>query len=321
MCLLNFCGYSMEKNGYNINIQYCSVIRLRNLIRIEVFEIDRFWTNSIYYILLGIISAALLIWTIYKSKQRKRDLGFFFAIFGLTLFIETVIYIFLKAYEYYPLIIPHSPKNDGVVGNIFSQISISTAALFVCVYKVPIAGVVLAGAVFYLTEELFLALGIYQHNWYKSWITFVGVIILFQTIKKWYKLTASDDNHIIQYITIILGAIALYLPTTNWIGILSGFFDVKEDILIDPFISHAVVAIPKYLIQLNMIYFLIKRKSSWLWKIAFIIFIVTVDVILYYTKLIYVREGWLLIYSGISLFTAYLYIYIMNKLLYGNKAK
>lgn len=261
---------------------------------------------------------ALLTWTLFKSKQRKRDLGFFFAIFGLTLFIETVIYVFLKAYEYYPLIIPHSPKNDGVVGNILSQLSISTTALFVCVFKVPIIGVVLAAAMFYLIEELFLALGIYQQYWYKSWITFVGVIILFQTIKKWHKLTINNDSQVIQYITIILGAIAIYLPTTNWIGILSGYFDIKEDILIDPYISHAIVAIPKYLIQINMVYFLIKRKPGWIWNMVVILFLLSGDVILYYTKLINVKEGWLLIYSGISIFTAYLYIYIMDKLLYGD---
>lgn len=257
----------------------------------------------------------MLSYVLFKSKLRKKDFGFFLAIFGLTLFIETLIYIFLRAYEYYPQLIPNSPKNDGVIGNIISQLSISATALLICVFNIPFKGIILAGASFYLIEELFLSLGIYKHYWYKSWITFVGLTILFQIIKKWYKLTFIGKNQVIQYITIMLGAIALFLPTTNWIGILSGYFEIKDDILIDPFISHAIVAIPKYLIMINLVYFLIKKRANWIWNIAMIIVTMSCDSILYYTKLMYVREGWLFIYSGISLFTAYLYIYIMDRLL------
>lgn len=274
-----------------------------------------FWTNSIWYIALGLASIGLLCYILFKSKTRKRDFGFFLAVFGLTLLIETILYIFLKAYEYYPHIIPQSPKDDGVVGNIISQISISTAALYVCVFDVSLGGIIISAAVFFLIEELFLALGIYQHYWYQSWITFVGVIILYQSIKKWYQSTTKGIRPVNWYITIMLGALALYLPTTNWIGILSGYFDIKEDILIDPFISHAVIAIPKYLMLLNAVYHLVEKKASLLWNAAFISTMVLLDAILYYTKIIHVKEGWLLIYSGISIFTAYLYINIMSKLL------
>jgi hypothetical protein len=247
--------------------------------------------------------------------MRKRDLGFLIAIFGMTLFIETVIYIFLRAYEYYPLLIPNSPKNDGVLGNIISQVSISVAGLLVCVLEMSFRGIVITGAMFFLIEELFLTLGIYKHYWYKSWITFVGVIILYLTIKKWYKLAFRSNNQSIQYLTIICGTIAMYLPTTNWIGVLSGYFEIKDDILIDPFISHAVVTIPKYLIMINVVYILIKNKASRLWHLVTIVVILMFDAILYYTNLMYVKEGWLLIYSGICIFTTYLYINIMIKLL------
>ncbi|MCX7745312.1 MAG: hypothetical protein N2645_00255 [Clostridia bacterium] len=234
----------------------------------------------------------------------------------MTLIIETVIYIFLKAYEYYPRIIPNSPKNDGVIGNIFSQFSISTVTLFICVLDISFYGAVLAGTMFYLIEKLFLALGIYQTYWYRPWITLIALTLLFQTVKKWYKIAFKSNSQVIQYITTLLAVISLYLPTTNWLGILSGLYDIKEDILIDPFISHAVIAIPKYLIQINIVYFLYKYKANWIWNLAAVAVILTGDAILYYTNLMHVKEGWLLIYSCISISTTYLYIFIIDKLLY-----
>lgn len=275
-----------------------------------------FWTNSIWYIILALISIVLLSIVLTKSKRRKRDFGFFVAVFGLTLIIETVIYVFFRAYEYFPHFIPNSPPNDGVMGNLVSQFSISSAALFVCVFKLPFRGVVLSAAVFYFIEKLFLLLGIYQHYWYKTWMTFVGIIILFEFIKRWYSVIFKSNSKVIQYITTLLGVLSLYLPTTNWIGILSGYFVVKANILIDPFISHAVVAIPKYLIQMNIIYFLYNKRANWImYSVAFAVLFM-VDVILYYTNLMHVKDGFLLIYSGISFATVYLYVYCMNKLIY-----
>lgn len=280
-----------------------------------VFEIKDFWTNTIWYISLGVISIVMLLCTLLKSKSMKKDIGFLLAVFGLTLIIETVIFIFLRAYEYYPHIIPNSPKNDSVIGNIFSQFSISVVALFVCVFEIPFWGVVLAGTIFYLIENLFLYLGIYQVYWYRPWMTFVGFVILFEFIKRWYKIPLDCKKQKIQYVTVILGVLALYLPTTNWIGILSGLYDIKEDILIDPFISHAVVSIPKYLAMMNIVYFLVRYRFSWIWNTAFIGLVFVIDAILYYTKLLHVRDGWLLIYSSISIATVYLYVIIMKRLL------
>lgn len=252
---------------------------------------------------------------LFKSKNRKKDLGFFFAVSGLNFMIETVIYIFLRAYEYYPRIITFSPKNDGVVGNIISQFSISTAAMLICIFEIPITGVVLASVIFFLIENLFLALGIYEVYWYRPWITFIGFTAIFQMVKKWHRSVINGDNKLVYYITAILGILTLYLPTTNWISILIGYFVIKKDILIDPYISHAVVVIPKYLFQIHIFYFLNRYKARWIWNAAAAAVILSVDGILYYTNIMYVKEGWMFIYSGISIFTTYLYVYIVNKLL------
>lgn len=275
-----------------------------------------FWTNSIWFLILFFVSIILLSYTLLKSKRRKRDFGFFFSMFGFAFVIETVIYIFLKAYEYYPRIIPQSPKNDGVIGNIASQFAITVVALFICIFDISLIGVIILGFIFFLIENLFLTLGIYQDFWYKPWITFVITIIGFEVVKKWYKTTFTSKSELVHYTNVILGVLALFLPTTNWIGILSGYVAVKANILIDPYISHAVVSIPKYLIQINMVYFLYRYRAGWVWNAVGIAVVFIGDAVLYYTKLIYIKDNWLLIFSGISVITTYLYVFAMEKLLY-----
>lgn len=278
--------------------------------------IKTFWTNSIWYISLGIISIAILSLIIIKSKQKKKDLGFFLAVFGMTLIIETIIYVFLRAYEYYPLIITTSPKDDGVLGNIISQFSISTAILFVCFFHISTKGIVLITFLFYIIEKLFLFLEIYKHYWYKEWITSIGLIVLFKLSLIWYRKVFTSSNKLLKYTTVLLGVLSLYLPTTNWIAVLSGYFDIKDNLLIDPYISHALIAIPKYLIMMNIVYFLYDKKAKWFWYIVTFSVIFICDTILYYTNLMYVKDGFLFIYSGICFLTVYLYIVSMRKLLY-----
>lgn len=281
-------------------------------------NIKTFWTNSIWYILLLIISIALLVYVFIKAKEKKRVLGFFLALFGLALFIETIIYIFLKAYEYYPGIIPNSAKNDGVLGNICSQLSVSIAALFISVFNIRFRGVVLIGAIYFGIEWLFLALGIYQIFWYRPWITLILLTSSFEIAKRWYRTVMGRHNRVLCSVTAILGIFALYLPTTNWFGILSGFYDIKEDILIDPYISHAVVAIPKYTTQILMFYFLNKCKANWVWYAVVVGVVLSADVLLNYTGLLFVKDGLVLVYSAITIITTYLYILLMEKLLYAD---
>lgn len=77
-------------------------------------NIKTFWTNSIWYLILMFISVVLLSYTLYKSKSKRRHLGFFVSILGLTFIVETVI--FLQQ-------LPCNFKGDKRMTQIIDQIS------------------------------------------------------------------------------------------------------------------------------------------------------------------------------------------------------
>jgi hypothetical protein len=82
-----------------------------------------FWSNTVWYILLGIFTLLQIIFILKKADNRKHVVSFLFIISGMTFCIEAIICCFLKAYNYYPMIIPQSPIDDNLAGNLFSQYS------------------------------------------------------------------------------------------------------------------------------------------------------------------------------------------------------
>ncbi|MDP4128312.1 MAG: hypothetical protein Q8912_15445, partial [Bacillota bacterium] len=92
-----------------------------------------FWTNTIWYILLGILCIIQIIALLKKANNRKHVTALYLIIAGITFSFEATVYLFLKAYDYYPMIFPQSPLNDGLAGNLFSQFSVTASALLISV--------------------------------------------------------------------------------------------------------------------------------------------------------------------------------------------
>src|SRR6266511_5319082 len=103
---------------------------------------DYFWTNTIWYILLGIATIFELIFVMLKARNRRLTIAFYLTVVGIVLHFETIIFIFMKAYNYYPMILknPPMPSDDMLLGNLFSQSSVSATALLVAVFNLRFYG-------------------------------------------------------------------------------------------------------------------------------------------------------------------------------------
>ena len=80
-----------------------------------------FWTNTIWYVLLGLVTLFQLIFVMIKAKRRYLTIALYITILGMTLNFESIIFIFMKAYDYYPMIIQSSPFDDKLAGSLFSE--------------------------------------------------------------------------------------------------------------------------------------------------------------------------------------------------------
>lgn len=148
---------------------------------------DAFFTNTIWYIALALASAAALVTIFVKAPERKKTFAFYFAVLGSTYCIEVSLLLLFNAYTYYLMIRPDDPFFDAVLGNIFSQVSVSSSAVLICV--LGLSGWWLAGfsAAYFLIDVLFVQLEIYEHYWYQSVFTPAGFFIYGLIVKYWYR--------------------------------------------------------------------------------------------------------------------------------------
>lgn len=276
-----------------------------------------FLSNTIWFILLGVLTAVEILIILVKAKNRKAALALFCTVSGMTFTYEAIICCFLKAYNYYPMIFPQSPFDDYLAGNLFSQFCITATALMIAVLNLKNYWILIIAAVYGVVEELFLYLGIYSHNWYQTWMTVVGLILLFTVTRKIYKSTFKPLGHMLRYTYIFFGLYTLHMPSITWAFKLTGILAFNMGIIPDPLSSYAMLALAVLFFLSITCMFIYFSKLKWLWKLMLTLTIYIVFNIASILNLIYIKEGWFFIYTTISFSSMFLFIYILDKLYNG----
>ncbi len=234
-----------------------------------ICQMSYFYTNTIWYLLLGLATIIELVITFYKADHRLKLAAFYVTIFGAVLNVEAFILIFFKSYAYYPMILHNHPFpfNDMLAGNLFSQTSLSATALLVVVFKLPYYWFGIMAVLYGIIEEFFLHLGIYRHYWYKTWMTVLLLPIYFWAVKHMYASIRNRIKPILHYVYIYLGLFVYNNVLITWLFQLLGIQEFQTTVLSDPDMSrHLLVWIHFHLlvIPLMIVYFARMNRS---WKV------------------------------------------------------
>lgn len=275
-----------------------------------------FWTNTIWYVLLGILTFFVLIIAMVKAKNRYQAFAFYLTVLGIVLSFETIILIFLNAYTYYPKIIqnPPLPFDDVLAGNLFSQFSVAATAFLVTVFNLNYYWFFIFAGIYGIIEESFLALGIYIENWYHTWMTVILLPIFFLISKKMYMKITQGINPMFYYGFIFLALFPLNIVAITWGFMLLRLQEFNMSVLLDPIKSrHFLVLVHFFLLSIPMmlIYFL---RVKWFWKAFVILVLYMFYYIVYKLNYIWIKEGWFLLVSTVSILWMYLSVFIMDRL-------
>ncbi len=186
--------------------------------------ISSFWNNTVWYIALAVLCVAIVAFTLAKSKDRKKTLAFFFAVLGLTYLIEVFLLIVTDAYAYYPKIASDS-FHESLIGNFFSQYSVSASAVLIAVLGLNAFWQLGFSVAYFLVDVLFVRLQIYSHNWYQSWYTLIGFFVYSWIIKKWYGKMFSHPSKPMYIATLALASFSL---GGNVIGTTLNFLEIRR---------------------------------------------------------------------------------------------
>lgn len=289
-----------------------------------------FWSNTIWFLLLGITTIIELILIFKKAEKRKLVLAFYITITGLTFAFEMIIVV-LNAYQYFPKAIPpyisQTPAqylfNDSIIGNYFSQFSISATALLIAVYNLNYYWFLAFAGAYCIIEEFFLELGIYTQNWYRTWMTFVLMLLLFWVVKKIYD--SSYNKHIKRvwrYLYIFFGLYSLHVHTM-WFFELLGIhnFGRSFEFTLDEGGRIIIIVIIYTLVVGSIIMAVYFMKSKWWWKATVILLLYIAHYTAAKLGLMIYKEGWFTPFTTIAIFSMYLYTYILDKLYVQTKQK
>ncbi|RXT15459.1 hypothetical protein [Ammoniphilus sp. CFH 90114] len=143
--------------------------------------------NSYPFIILLIIHTVLLLFTFYKQKDRKTLFVLLFSNIGIAYIFEYFVFSLFQAYRYKPRFFKDNTV-DNTSGAILSQaIYVPFTALFLTAFQWRDKAKWVGSLYFTMVEMMFLRLGVYQHNWWRTPYTTILIPIYFYISDWWYK--------------------------------------------------------------------------------------------------------------------------------------
>ncbi|MEB1808424.1 MAG: hypothetical protein LPK26_14225 [Bacillaceae bacterium] len=229
----------------------------------------------------------MLIYTIYKSKDRVKHLTLFSTYIGFAYIFEYIIVALFDGYHYKPKFLKDKYL-DSYLGSICSQyFYVPVTALFITVFRLGWKSKLSFSLYFSLIEKLFIRLGIFKNNWWKTSYTFLAIFISFFLNDLWYK-QLKKANPLMLFLSFF------NLIQVTWMNMLYmlyaikqvryqlGWFDFFEK---TPFKIAPAVGLLKSIVLTQLL-----KKSAFASKIISFIFLLTFDWVLIQKKMIKVRS-------------------------------
>ncbi|XJZ25650.1 hypothetical protein ACF5W4_09480 [Bacillota bacterium Lsc_1132] len=141
--------------------------------------------NSMPFIFLFVFHTALLCYSFYKTRKKKRLLVLLMSNIGLSYIFEYVVLNVLHAYKYKPKVFKLR-KLDNIFGAILSQaIFVPFTAIFVTSNQLGWKVKWIFSFYFAAIETLFVKLDVYRHNWWRTIYSFLIFPFYFQLSDSW----------------------------------------------------------------------------------------------------------------------------------------
>jgi len=150
--------------------------------------------NSVPFLILFIIHTFLICLAFYKSKNKKNALIFLGTVMGFAYLLEFFVLNLFKGYKYKPKVLKNKSL-DNILGGFLSQsIFVPFTAVYLTITKSGLIKKLLGGVYFSLIEIIFLRLGLYEHNWWRTTYTLILIPIYFLLSDIWYYLLVKKNE-------------------------------------------------------------------------------------------------------------------------------
>lgn len=161
-----------------------------------------------YTLLILIGGFALLI--SYQKMRTWYVLGFYFAVSGLTLFFDYLVYVWGKGYKYHPGFI--DGNYDSHLGALANGCVLPAFAILYIALGLRWSWSVAMAVVFSAIEWLFTDWGIFKTTWWNPWITFVTLSFYFPACKLWWQRMTKTQHKWLTFFSLLTIFYGVFIP-------------------------------------------------------------------------------------------------------------
>jgi len=273
-------------------------------------------SSTIWYIFITVLWVAVAVYAIYQKRHNyKISTLVIFYLFStcITWIGEFVALGIFNGYAYKPGI-SSDPWAENLAGHLFLNSSMFPAsAILMVTYSLSYMGISLIAAVFIFIEYLFAKLGIYEHHWWRYYMSVINLVAFLVISKKWFIKIKHPQQGLSRILTFyFIGMLIIHTPSPFLLllGKQRYTLELLDNLVENMYWSSTLFAFNYHLIEASLLVFFVCVLDKWYWKLVpYIIAVVSQSIFAKMNILIFMN-GWKLIYT-IIIYTACLTAFIL----------
>jgi hypothetical protein len=273
-------------------------------------------SSTLWYTFIAVIGVIISALAIYKKRHIYKIstlVVFYLFTTCITWIGEFVALGIFNGYAYKPGI-SSDPWAENLAGHLFLNASMfPAAAILMVTYSLSYIGISLIAVVFIFIEYLFAELGIYEHHWWRYYMSVINVVAFLVISKKWFIKLKHAQQGLPRLLTFyFIGMLIIHTP--NPFLLLLGkqrySLELVNNLVGNMYWASTLFGFTYHLVEASLLVFFVSFLDKWYWKIVpFIVAFVGQSILAKMNILIFM-DGWKLIYT-IAIYTVCLTAFIL----------
>jgi hypothetical protein len=256
--------------------------------------------NIYWYCFLAIIGVGGAAFAIYQKRNVAKlstFLVFFLFATCVTWIGEFVVLGLFNSYAYKTGIYT-DPWAENLLGHlILNSTFYPGTAILVAAYSLGFLWIFLITVIYLLVEYLFLKLGIYEHHWWKYYMTGLCIFTYQILTKFWFsKINKIRRQGVLRISTFyFIGFVLLHYPIPIILLLGKGYYNVNW--VQDRYLSSTMFIFSYQLVETLALVFFVCVLKQWFWKLVPFIIAFVGQSILVNRQILVFQDGWNLFYT------------------------
>lgn len=261
---------------------------------------------------MSFIGIGVAAFTMYK----KKNIMTLFSLFLFSMFItgsaEYFVLTVFDGYQYKAGLFT-DPFADSLTGHFIGNMALwGGTGILVGAFSLGYRWIFMLSILLMLTEGLFVRLGIYEHHWWRFYMTGFAAFIYYNFIKVWFSKLYGKQHKLLRYITLYFVSFCI-IHFSSVLALLLGkkYFSIgwNENLYRDSsqfaFIYHAGMSF------INI--FFVCTLQKWFWKFTPITIFLLSDTILLNMNILIFKNGWNLLYLTLTRIASLIIFILLEK--------